>query len=71
MVGVMEPEGYHLISTAVSSGQTTLSRAERSAYTEQPALMGQEAWRVLRGLIHKEQFERRVLVHYRRVFVNV
>ena len=68
--GLRMGHDIQLISTDVSDGQTTRSRLEHSAYTEQPALMGREAWRILRGLMLHEPVERRVLVPYKRVLVN-
>lgn len=58
---------FQLITSDIGDGRTTCSRAERSAYTQQPELVGRQAWQVLRGLIRQEKIERVLKVPYRRV----
>lgn len=64
--GLRAGRDFHLISSSTVDGETTRRRLEHSAYTHQPHLLGQEAWRVLRGLLAGETEARAVLVPYRR-----
>jgi len=68
--GLRAGRDFQLITTDIHDRATTRSRRERSAYTQQPRTVGQEAWAVLRGLIQNERTERRVLVPYRRTGVT-
>lgn len=64
--GLCPGRDFLLISSDVVDGATTRQRQELSAYTQQPAVAGAEAWRVMRQLMEGEAGARMVLVPYRR-----
>jgi DNA-binding LacI/PurR family transcriptional regulator len=68
--GLQSGRDYHLVVCADQDGMTTRSRAEWCAYTQQPMLVGQEAWRLLRAFIAKEFHEQAIQVPYKRLAVK-
>lgn len=67
--GLRPGHDFRLITSDIVDGQTTRTRQERAAYTQQPELLGREAWLLLRRLIAGEATDRTVRVPYRRYAV--
>jgi DNA-binding LacI/PurR family transcriptional regulator len=64
--GLQSGRDFQLVVCADQDGMTTSSRSEHSAYTQQPMLVGQEAWHLMRALINNEALPKVVQVPYKR-----
>jgi DNA-binding LacI/PurR family transcriptional regulator len=68
--GLKPNRDFRLISSSTQANTTTRQRGEVSAYNHQPALVGREAWELLRDLIRGAASAQQRLVPYKRIEVQ-